>query len=62
MNSSSADIRHVRSPELGTGALKLPNENFSRDKAIVKAIGKDPLVYQAPGRLAPPLSWDTASP
>jgi alpha-beta hydrolase superfamily lysophospholipase len=31
------------------GALKLPNENFSRDKAIVKAIGKDPLVYQDPG-------------
>jgi alpha-beta hydrolase superfamily lysophospholipase len=31
------------------GALKLPNENFSRDKAVVKAIGKDPLVYQDPG-------------
>lgn len=31
------------------GALKLPNENFSRDNDVVRAIGDDPLVFQDPG-------------
>lgn len=30
-------------------ALKLPNENFSSNPAVVRAMGKDPLIYQPPG-------------
>lgn len=29
--------------------MDLPNENFSRDKAVVEDMGKDPLVYQGKG-------------